>query len=141
VETSLPFRLLEHPSDIGLEVRGATAAEVFSNAARGLMHIIGESLQVREAEQRTVAISASDLPQLFVRWLSEILFLYDGERFLTAGAAVELIGETGLKAVVLGEPLDPQRHHVMLDVKAVTYHQLLIERRGDGWYARVVFDI
>jgi SHS2 domain-containing protein len=49
--------------------------------------------------------------------------------------------ETAIQAVGLGEPRDPLRHRARLIVKAVTYHQLKIERRGGMWVAEVYLDI
>jgi SHS2 domain-containing protein len=41
----------------------------------------------------------------------------------------------------MGEPRDAARHRARLIVKAVTYHQLKIERRGGVWAAEVYLDI
>jgi SHS2 domain-containing protein len=47
-----------------------------------------------------------------------------------------------LVATVRGEPIDPKRHALRADVKAVTYHQFeVIQTETGGWKARVVVDI
>ena len=51
------------------------------------------------------------------------------------------VGENGLKASAWGEPIDPARHVLSHEVKAITYHGLRVEREGDGWIAEVIVDI
>ena len=47
-----------------------------------------------------------------------------------------------LSGVVRGESINPRRHHLRSDVKAVTYHQFEVGRlESGGWKARVVLDI
>jgi SHS2 domain-containing protein len=41
----------------------------------------------------------------------------------------------------MGEPRHPARHRARLIVKAATYRQLKIERRGGLWVAEVYLDI
>jgi len=51
------------------------------------------------------------------------------------------IGENALRGEVRGEPFDPKRHPIEREVKAITYHQLSVERDGQGWRARVYVDL
>jgi SHS2 domain-containing protein len=43
--------------------------------------------------------------------------------------------------VVYGEPFSPERHPVLGEVKAVTYHQASVERTGSGWRGRFILDV
>ena len=136
-----PFEILDHPSDLGIEARGETVEMVFRNAALGLMSVITEPSTVQPVDRRSIDIRARDRENLLVRWLTEILFLYDAERFLMADATVDLIQETTLKATILGQKYSPSIHELKLDVKAITYHQLTVEKIDDLWIARVFVDI
>jgi SHS2 domain-containing protein len=135
------FEILEHPSDLGIEARGATMAEAFRNAALGLMSIIAGSSTITSCEKRLISIRALDRENLLVRWLTEILYMYDAEKFLTADAEFDLIHDTSLKATIFGQRVDPSRHDLKIDVKAITYHKLMVEQIGDTWHARVFVDI
>ena len=44
-------------------------------------------------------------------------------------------------ATALGESVDPARHALEHEVKAITYHALRVERLGDEWLAEVIVDI
>ena len=39
------------------------------------------------------------------------------------------------------QPLDPARHSLGNEVKAITYHGLRVEPTADGWLAEVIVDI
>ena len=40
-----------------------------------------------------------------------------------------------------GEKLDFKRHRLKTEIKAVTYHQLKVQKVKDTWQAEVIFDV
>ncbi len=40
-----------------------------------------------------------------------------------------------------GEPVDPARHAIHTEIKAVTYHRLAVRRTAARWETRVIFDL
>ena len=135
------FTILEHPSDLGIEARGGTLATAFENAAAGMMSVILDTSTVVAHETRPVEIYGSDREQMLVRWLSEVLYLYDGQRFAAAEFSLQELTPTHLRATIRGEPLDAERHRTKVDVKAVTYHQLEVHDSGQRAFVRVFLDI
>ncbi|HXG37529.1 MAG TPA: archease [Bacteroidota bacterium] len=135
------FRILEHPADVGIEATGATLKEAFENAALGLLSMITDVDSVDAREERFIQLKGTDIQNLLVKWLSEILFLYDGENFLVGEVEIESISPTRLEAIVRGESVDEARHSMKTDIKAVTYHQLKVQEKKDGCLVRVFFDI
>ena len=121
------FTIIEHPSDVGIEARGASLKDAFVQAAYGLMSIIVERETVYEAETKTVVLASTDYERLLVKWLSELVYLYDGNHFLAAGISIDTLTHDGLSATIRGETFDASRHRVLVDVKAVTYHQLVVD--------------
>ena len=105
------------------------------------MSVIAGSSKIEPCQERSVSIAAIDRENLLVRWLTEILYLYDAEKFLTADVKFEILNDTSLKATLLGEPYDASKHELKLDVKAITYHQLTISDCNGIWTARVFVDI
>ncbi len=145
------YRFLDHTADIGLEASGETLEEAFANAAAGLFAMIAEG-PVAPAEEVRVEVAASDLEELLVHWLNELLYLHDTERRLFSLFRPHIfLGEKTapssfkLEARVFGEQADPARHGRLREVKAATYHGLRLERRGVGaggrYLIRVIFDI
>jgi SHS2 domain-containing protein len=136
-----PFEILEHPSDLGIEAYGNSMQELFRNAAKGLISIIAGNSDIIASCEREISIPATDRENLMVRWLAEILFLYDSEKFLLSDVKFEVINDNSMKAVLQGEIYDPLKHELSLDVKAITYHQLKLEECDGLWIARVFVDI
>ncbi len=136
-----PFTLLAHPADVGIEACGTTVAEAFTHVADGLMSLIADPSTVRGSFSREIMLEGSDYEHLLHLWLSEILYLYDGERFMAHRATVTAITPTHLRAIIVGEPLDPARHILRTDVKGITYHQLAVRRSGTEWTLRVFVDV
>jgi SHS2 domain-containing protein len=135
------YEILEHPADIGIEARGTSLADAFAQAAEGLMSVILEPAHVVVRESRRVELTASDTEQLLVRWLSEVLYLFDGCGFAASRFEVQLPSPASLIATIHGEIFSPSRHAVRTDVKAVTYHLLQMHQGPDECVVRVYLDI
>lgn len=135
------FTILEHPADMGIEATGETLAEAFEQAALGMMSIILDVSSVEKKETRSIHLQAGDIEQLLVKWLTEILYLYDGQQFVPCSFSIHTLNETKLEAIISGELLQPEKHQTKLDVKAVTYHQIFIHNENDNALVRVYFDI
>ncbi len=145
------YEILEHPADVGLLARGASLAEMFENAAAGMMEIAVEPDGVTEREQKRIVADAPDREALLVNFLQEVLWLVDGEGWLARRVAVTQISDTRVSATAFGEPRDAARHAMRVIIKAVTYHQLSVRQQSEGqqsesqqserWRAEVYFDI
>jgi len=136
-----PFRVLEHTADVGFEAFGATREEVFRNAARALMDIIVDLGAVHPRASVTVRVEGPDPAGLLVNWLSEILYLQDTEGWLFSDFEILSLDDRSVSALARGEKFDRGHHQLKLLVKAITYHQLALEKSGDGWRAQVYVDI
>ncbi len=135
------FKILDHPADLGIEAFGKNLKEAFEQAAVALMSVILDISNVHEPTTRTVRLDASDHEHMLVKWLTEVLYLYDGQRFVSCRFDVKQLTVDSLKAVIYGEKFDPARHSTKLDVKAITYHQLQIKKNQQGFSVRVFLDV
>ena len=137
----MEYTILEHPSDIGIEAYGKTLSEAFQNAAKGLMSIILDLSTVCTDAVRKINIQSLDKEQLLVKWLSEILYLYDGQRFVSKEFQIHHLDDGSLNATVCGTNFQQEKHRTKLDVKAVTYHQIAVHEDKEGASVRIFFDI
>ena len=85
-------------------------------------------------------MAGDDREFLLFDWLKELLYRFDGEHLLFGRFEVRVTA-AGLTGTAWGEPLDPARHVLLHEVKAITYHELKVEKTGDGWLAEVIVDI
>ena len=136
------YEPIDHTADAGMWVYGRDHAELFAHAAWALFDMMSDAETIRPQQSVTIDIDeAADWEDLLVRWLSELLYLYDTERFLGSSASLTALSPTRLTAQVQGEPFDPARHPIDTEIKAVTYHQVAVEPCETGWRARVIFDV
>jgi SHS2 domain-containing protein len=135
------YRLLEHPADVGIEAFGRNLKEAFEQAALGVTSIIVDPASVDPSEQRFVALKSTDTENLLVRWLSEIIYLYDGEDFLLSDVTISRLTRGELEATLVGEKAVEGKHELKMDVKAITYHQLKVDETLDGVHLTVFLDI
>jgi SHS2 domain-containing protein len=135
------FELLEHTADVGIIATGGSLAEALSWAARGMFSVIVELDDVAPLESLEVSVASPDQEALTVDWLNELLYRYEAEGFLPKEYLVS-VDETGtnLTAQCLGEPFDPERHHILTSVKAATYHELMVTHNQE-WQIRVILDV
>jgi SHS2 domain-containing protein len=135
------FNILEHPADMGIEAHGNNLKEAFEQAAVGLIAIILDPSKIENIATKKVQIYASDYEQLLVKWLTEVLYLYDGENFATGKFEIETLTPKSVTAIINGEKFNNTKHTTKMDVKAITYHQILVQEKQDGGLIRVYLDI
>jgi SHS2 domain-containing protein len=135
------YETIEHTADIGIRARGRSLGELFANAAAGMFSLICEPSQVRARETFPVRIEAEDMETLLVEWLNELLFLHESRGVVLGRFQVGRVDDHHLEGTALGEKLDPGRHILLEDIKAVTYHMLRIEQADGSWQATVIFDV
>jgi SHS2 domain-containing protein len=135
------YEVFEHTADLGLRVQADSFEGLLRDAARALFSVIVANLdQVRLVQQKVWQLEGDSHEYLFFDWLNELLFTFDTERLLLADFAVDVQGLT-LRATARGERLDPRRHQLEHEIKAITYHGLRVEQQGEGWFAEVIVDI
>ncbi len=133
----------EHTADLGLRVRGADLNDLFRTAAEGLFDtIVANREAVQAVDTETFDIQADDPAALLVAWLSELIFRVETRHRLYGGIDVHVADDgRSLRATIVGEPIDRDRHLLDHEVKAVTHHGLILEREGPGWQAELILDI
>lgn len=144
------YRVLDHPADLWLELFAADLPRLFDQGLVALYDNLVALPDVRETESRTVAAAGDSVADALRALLAEALFLFDTQGFLAAGATVTVEGgasveegvPTAVRAELYGEPLDRDRHELLAEVKAVTFHRLQAEALPDGgWRATVLLDV
>ena len=95
----------------------------------------------KETVIKDVVIEGEDFPDLMVRWLGEILYLFDGENLIVNSITIKSISPTKLKSTLTLTSFETEHHQVKREIKAVTYHQISVDKVNDGWQARIIFDI
>jgi SHS2 domain-containing protein len=135
------YETFEHTADLGLRVRAADLNQLFIETAQALFSAIVDDLGTIELKHKIdVKLNGDDLGYLLFDWLNELLYRFDTDHMLVGKFEVRIENQK-LEASAWGEPLDPSRHSLAHEVKAITYHELKVVQEKDGWLAEVIVDI
>ncbi len=133
-------RLIEVEADVGFEIWSRDLNSLFEEAATAMYEIMVDITKVEPREKKRVEVEAEELDILMHEWLSELLFITDVESLVFSKFHVQIEGSK-LKGEAFGEPVNPEKHNVKTEIKAVTYYKLRVARENGLWRAIVVLDI
>jgi SHS2 domain-containing protein len=139
--TAPDYTLLDHTADLGIKVRGTDLKDLFESAGRALMHLMVRANIPSKTTPMKISVSGEDLADLMVRWLGEILYLFAGENLVVASIRMGAVSSSYLEATLETAPFEPEFHEVLSEIKAVTYHQIQVTEKANGWEARIIFDV
>jgi len=135
------YEIFEHTADLGLRIRAASLDKLFEEAAAALFSVIVENpVDIRQSEQSSFQLEAERADELLRDWLGELLYRFHADRLLFSRFSVS-VQDNRLRATAVGEPVDPARHKIEVEIKAVTYHGLKLVQTPEGWLAEVIVDI
>ena len=133
--------LLDHTSDLGIRIYGTDLVNLFENAGNSLTELLLNTKKITGTTPLQIEIHGEDLEDLMVRWLGEILYLFEGENTVVTASKISRITERHLKATLETVKFDPVIHEVLMEIKAVTYHNIQVTEKNCTWEATVIFDL
>jgi len=139
----MPYKFLEDiaTADIAFEARGRTLDELFENAFAAVEESMVETSGVKAVIKKTLKLKNATLDGLLFDFLSVLVYFKDAESLLFSKVKVKITDSYELEATLYGEKIDPSRHDLRSDVKAVTLHMFEVKQVGKEWYCRVILDI
>ncbi|PKN10258.1 MAG: hypothetical protein CVU72_01785 [Deltaproteobacteria bacterium HGW-Deltaproteobacteria-7] len=137
------YKYFDHTADIGVEVTGRTRKELFVNAAGALFDVMIESKTGEKSvkQHKKITIEGADVADLLINFLRELLYLFNGEQFITISYEIIKFKNKELAVQLTGESFNNKKHVIKNEIKAVTYSGLTVERVKVGWKARIIFDV
>jgi protein archease len=137
------YEIIDHTADIGIRVEAASLAELFTEAAEATFDLmVAQKRAFIPSIEVPIAVEAPAVDQLLVRWLSELLFIFESRRLVLTNFWIDAIDDHHVEGAAKGLKYDETRHSQKLAIKAVTYHKLSVAPDASGrWHAEVIFDI
>lgn len=130
------YRFLDHMTDAVIEAHGASLEEAFEQAARGLNDTMIDLAEVRPDREIEIDAEGHDLESLLFDWLDKVMLLLVADGIVTSDFSVRIRKERDdrytLHGVARGEKLDLSRHKYKVEIKAVTYHEMVVRQEQDG---------
>lgn len=147
--------MIDVSGDAGIMAYGKSIEELFENAAAGMYNLMTNLESMQEKRSIDVAVEKDSLEGLLVAWLNELIFRFEVDGFvgkrIVVTASRSSPGNTSygsnaeelfaVRASLSGEDFDPARHEGKLLLKAATYHNLRVEKKGNIWRSRIIFDV
>jgi len=75
----IEFHTLDHTADIGIKVYGNTIEDLFCNTAIAMFSLMADLDKVKPSKSFYVQIKGEDEENLIIKWLNELLYLFDTE--------------------------------------------------------------
>lgn len=135
----MSFRFLDHTADVQVELHAKTPGDLFCEAARALYAITLNDPPRSSGQKQHLEIHAENVEELLVRWLQELIYFLEVEHVAATDIQFGSIANTALNATCLAAPVKAERRAE--EVKSATYHDLVIEKRPDGYMARITLDL
>ena len=138
----LSYKFLDHATDAIIEVTAKNLKEAFSVTADAVINVVLVQNNVKEIKEIEFSAQGKDLYYLLFNWIEEITFV-----LITRGFAIKRIefdmqenDSFTINAKAFGEPLDFQKHAYKMEIKAPTFHDMVIKQNG-GILMRFLLDL
>jgi SHS2 domain-containing protein len=143
------FEILSHTADLKIRVYGKTIEDLFRNALVGMFQSIGPQSSKCRSEngnlvcdklpiERTLQVTAPNQESLLIDFLSHALSLSDIHNEAYLDVDIHYVDEKRIDAMLRGIEVEGFE---VVEIKAVTYHGLKIEKKNERWQTDIVFDI
>jgi SHS2 domain-containing protein len=128
---------IEHVGEYRVEVEARDLAGVFCALARAIANECGVATG-EPLPWRLITVAAADRDALVVDWCNELIGLCEVDHVAYDECrGVQLFGDTRVMAEVRGRRVVDWQSAI----KAATFHGLVLERRNNGWYCSILFDV
>jgi len=132
-------------ADVAFEAEGKSLEELFTSAWDATLRVMIENPFVIDSKSRkSIAIEDQSIDLLLYNFLQELIYYKDAEALLLRLEYCRIDAGTPpakLEALAAGEPIDSKRHHLGVDVKAITFYRFSLKKEGELWRTTVVLDV
>jgi len=130
----------EHTADVKFHAKGESIEDLFESSALALFEAMVDTSKVEPKEERIIEIEGwgKELTEILYDFLTELIIIFEVEKLVFSRFDVNFENNR-LKARCWGEKIDVEKHEFRGDVKAVTFHELTVEKEN-GYTATVVLD-
>lgn len=133
------FEWVEHPADLGVRLYGTSLAGLFENSVEALFAALDVTAGP-PGEKLTLSVSAESPEELLVRFLEELLYRLEAKQVASRTGRVRIqAGPDGYR--LTSELAGRKVTRVGREIKAVTYHNLKIEKKAGRYQCTVIFDL
>ncbi|MBU0548774.1 MAG: archease [Candidatus Omnitrophica bacterium] len=141
------YEIIDHTADLGIKVYGRDLEELFINSADAMFEVIlgkqkpGALFEKKEFKKFLLHKNAQSIEDVFIAWMGELLYLFYTEGLIMKKADIQRLDSEAILADVSGPIFNPESYQIKTEIKAVTYHELEVQKTDKGYQAQIIFDI
>ncbi|HID40275.1 MAG TPA: archease [Calditrichaeota bacterium] len=140
-----PYKEIEHTADTALEIQGATLEQLLMNAVKGFYYLASVPELKQSGGCKEIVLKETSLEELIISFLNELNYYLTVHFCVFTGFEnFKLVKEKKtwkLYAKGILTVLEPETILNLQEIKAVTYHQIQVERKNGVYSIKIVFDI
>jgi len=138
----MKYELIDHTADFGFRFNSPTLPDLFIDGALILSELL---IDVGSRKPKTlsifISIDGDDYVDLMVKWLGEMLHLFDCEHIAMKKVEIKSLTTDNISAQVLAFRIDLDNDKFVNDIEAVTYHQAMVKKIKGGWMSQLICDM
>ena len=138
----MSYEILEHTADVKFKAAGASLEEAFSEAVKAFGEIVGTDPEAGDTRHK-IEVESESQESLLFDFLDKLIFLQDTEGVAVCHAEDLEIDEVGdgyvLKAIIWTDVITSGMS--LLDIKAPTYNEMVVDFQDREWVVQAVLDI
>lgn len=138
------YKQIDHTADIAFKVSGESLEELFSVAVEAWRSSVVEETKYSQIESKKFELKTSSKEQLLVDFLSELNFFLFTRKWLfnlVKKMKIENEGDTWILTVEIQWMPISAEIEIKQEIKAITFHQMNIEKIENQYSTLLVFDI
>ena len=136
------YEWIEHTADVGVVVYAKDLKILFKNAAAAMFELVAKPIKnISQSHSRKIKIrlDASNIEELLIRWLGELISLSDCKRLIFTKFEIQNLSDEHIDAWITGQ--SRKNFVIETEIKAVTYHELKIQKKDHLYSAQIIFDV
>ncbi len=138
------YEYLPHTADIKVRIWGETLEDAFTEAGKAFTDTTIDISKIEKKVVDQIRVEGGDLEELLYNFIEELIIRLDAEGKVYSDFKIKILKDGDkytLSGYAEGEELDLGRHNPKIHVKAMTYHEMRIEKADNGYIIEFVLDI
>jgi SHS2 domain-containing protein len=138
----MKYKFIDHTADVMFEAFGSSLSKVFENAALATFEVQCDLKKIEKKIEKKIKLKSKNIEDLLFDFIEELIYLKDARYIVFNEFDVKVDRKNvSLEAEAYGEKINPRKHELKVDVKAITLHHYYLKKVKNGWKCRIILDI
>ncbi|MBQ6219475.1 MAG: archease [Methanosphaera sp.] len=138
------YKYFDTTADIGIEVKANSIEEALKLSAHATLNLITDIDNIKPKISKKIEIESEDEYGLLYDWITELLILLDSENFMTSKYDIKTTKTNEnylLTGTIYGDTYNTDIYNYKTEVKAITYHEMNIEKQDEQITIKFIVDL